>query len=148
MIDEDGAALKLPSPEQSPHLAASSRHLPGHLTDPLIRVPRRKSSHPRKDLMCRFFSSFPRRGREYASQRHVKWLAALLPYREIGGQRWRSDGRQPATCGFVSDLRNYLPFSAGSRTQQRRGPQSPTHNKKVGTLSGPDQAIYGRGGRI
>ncbi|MFR3998044.1 MAG: restriction endonuclease subunit S [Atopobiaceae bacterium] len=82
------------------HLAASSRHLPGHLTDPLIRVPRRKSSHPRRDLMCRFFSSFPRRGREYASQRHVKWLAALLPYREIGGQRWRSDGRQPATCGF------------------------------------------------
>ena len=23
-----------------------------------------------------------------------------------------------------------------------------THNKKVGTLMGPDQAIYGRGGRI
>lgn len=64
------------------HLDAPSHRLPGHLTDPLIRVPRRKSNHPRRDLMCRFFSSFPRLGREHASQRHVKWLAALLPYRK------------------------------------------------------------------
>lgn len=133
MIDEDGAALKLPSPEQSPHLAASSRHLPGHLTDPLIRVPRRKSSHPRKDFMCRFFSSFPRRGREYASQRHVKWLAALLPYREIGGQRWRSDGWQPATCGFVSDLRNYLPIFRQAAEPSSSEDRNPPHiTKKSG----------------
>ena len=46
------------------HLDAPSHRLPGHLTDPLIRVPRRKTSHPRRDLMCRNFSSFPRLGRE------------------------------------------------------------------------------------
>lgn len=61
------------------HLDAPSHRLPGHLTDPLIRVPRRKSSHPRRDLMCRFFSSFPRLGREHASQRHVKWLCRASP---------------------------------------------------------------------
>ena len=92
------------------HLDAPSHRLPGHLTASLIRVPRRKSSHPRRDLMCRNFSSFPRLGREQASQRHVKGPTALLPYRKIGRERWRNDNLQPATCGFVSGLRNYLPI--------------------------------------
>ena len=115
------------------HLDAPSHRLPGHLTAPLIRVPRRKSSHPRRDLMCRNFSSFPRLGREQASQRHVKGPTALLPYRKIGRERWRNDNLQPATCGFVSGLRNYLPiFRQAAEPSSGEGHNLPHITKKSG----------------
>ena len=113
------------------HLAASSDHLSNLLTSSSTTAARQGSSHPSRRSHISVFRYLSETRRQARRKLHQ----ALLPCRKIGRQRWRNDGWQPATCGFVGGLRNYLPiFRQAAASSSSEGHNLPHITKKSGPL--------------